>query len=79
VIAPGQKVTLAPGRVHLMLTDLKEPLKEGDMLHVTLQFEKAGPVDATFHVRSVGAQGPADAAANPGQMDPAEGQPGMKK
>jgi periplasmic copper chaperone A len=79
VIAPGQKVTFAPGGIHLMLTDLKEPLKEGEMLHVTLQFEKAGPVDATFHIRSVGAQGPGDAAVKPGQMDQKEGHPGMKK
>ncbi len=78
VIAPGQKVTLAPGGVHLMLTDLNAPLKEGEMLHITLQFEKAGAVDATFHIRSVGAQGPGDAAARPGPADPKEGHPGMK-
>ncbi|HEU0082716.1 MAG TPA: copper chaperone PCu(A)C, partial [Bradyrhizobium sp.] len=30
-IAPGQKVTLAPGGLHVMITELKEPLKEGQM------------------------------------------------
>ena len=58
-IEPGKTVTLAPGGLHLMLTDLKQPLKEGEMLAITLQFEKAGAVDITLHVRGVGAQGPA--------------------
>ena len=78
VIAPGQKVTLAPGGIHLMLTDLKEPLKEGEMLRVTLKFEKAGPLDATFHIRSFGAQGPGDAAGKPGNAKAMEGHSGMK-
>jgi periplasmic copper chaperone A len=68
-IAAGQKVTLAPGGYHIMLTGLTAPLKEGEMLHVTLKFEKAGDIDATFHIRSVGAQGPKDAPGKPGHMD----------
>jgi copper(I)-binding protein len=67
-IAPGQKVTLAPGGYHIMITDLKSPLKEGvGMLHVTLTFEKAGAVDATFHILSVGATG---MGGKSGQMGP---------
>lgn len=66
IIAPGQKVTLAPGGLHLMLTDLNAPLKEGEMLHVVLQFEKAGQIDAGFHIRPVGAQGPDGGQAKPG-------------
>ena len=79
-IAPGQKVTLAPGGVHLMLTDLNAPLKEGEMLHVILQFEKAGQVDAGFHIRSVGAQGPDGGPAKPGAADKSGSgsHPGMK-
>ena len=57
-IEPGKTVTLAPGGFHLMLMDLKQPLKEGELLAVTLQFEKAGKVDATLHIRGVGAQAP---------------------
>lgn len=57
-IEPGKTVTLAPGGFHLMLMDLKQPLKEGELLPVTLQFEKAGKVDATLHIRGVGAQAP---------------------
>ena len=79
-IAPGQKVTLSPGGFHFMLTDLKAPLKEGEMLPITLQFEKAGRVDATFHIRSVGAKGPGEAAGKPGHTDGMgpEGHSGMK-
>lgn len=58
VVEPGKSVTLAPGGFHMMLMDLKEPLKEGGMLPITLAFEKAGKVEVTLHVRSIGAQGP---------------------
>ena len=78
-LPPGRKVTLSPGGYHIMLTGLKAPLKEGEMLHVTLKFEKAGDVDATFHIRSVGAQGPNDAAGKPGHDGmKAGGHSGMK-
>lgn len=42
VIEPGKTVALAPGGYHLMLMELKSPLKQGDKLPVTLEFEKAG-------------------------------------
>jgi copper(I)-binding protein len=38
--------------------DLKSPLKQGDKLPVTLQFEKAGKVQVTLDVQGVGAPGP---------------------
>ena len=37
-IEPGKTVRLAPGGYHLMLSDLKSPLKQGDHLPVTLEF-----------------------------------------
>ena len=58
-IGPGKTVKFAPGGYHLMLMDLKSPLKQGDKLPVTLEFEKAGKVKIAFDVRGVGAQGPA--------------------
>jgi periplasmic copper chaperone A len=61
-IEPGKTVKLAPGGHHLMLMDLKQPLKEGDKVPVTLQFEKAGKVTLSLDVQSVGAKGPAGAA-----------------
>jgi periplasmic copper chaperone A len=58
LIEPGKTVTLAPGGYHLMLQDLKAPLKQGDKLQATLEFEKAGKVDVTLDVQTVGAQSP---------------------
>jgi len=57
-IEPGKTVKLAPGGSHLMLFDLKGPLKLGDKVHVTLKFEKAGDVKLSLDVQGVGAQEP---------------------
>jgi copper(I)-binding protein len=57
-IEPGKTVKLAPGGLHLMMMDLKSPLKQGDKLPITLQFEKAGKVAVTLDVQGVGAPGP---------------------
>jgi len=57
-IEPGKTVKLAPAGYHLMLLDLKSPLKQGDKVPVTLEFEKAGKVKLTFDVQGVGAKGP---------------------
>ncbi len=40
----GQSVKLAPGGYHLMLLDLKQPLKEGDKVPLTLEIEDAKKV-----------------------------------
>ena len=58
-IEPGKTVKLAPGGYHLMLMDLKGPLKQGDKVPVTLEFEKAGKVTLSLDVQGVGAQAPA--------------------
>src|SRR5258707_7833055 len=58
-IEPGKIVKLAPGGFHLMLFDLKAPLKQGDKVPITLEFEKAGKVTLSLDVQSLGAQGPA--------------------
>jgi copper(I)-binding protein len=65
-IDPGKTVKLSPGGYHLMLFDLKSPLKQGDKLPVTLEFEKAGKVNLSLDVQGVGAQGPGAAS---GGMD----------
>jgi copper(I)-binding protein len=58
-IDAGKTVKLAPAGYHLMMTDLKSPLKQGDKLPLTLQFEKAGKVAVTLDVQGVGAAAPA--------------------
>jgi copper(I)-binding protein len=68
-IEPGKTVKLAPGGYHLMLFDLREPLKQGDKVPVTLEFEKAGKVKLSLDVQGIGAQGPAGGDHQGGQMD----------
>ena len=69
-IDPGKTVKLSPGGYHVMLTDLKNPLKQGDKLPITLEFEKAGKVTVPFDVEGVGAQGPTgDSGMGGGKMD----------
>ena len=57
-IEPGKTVKLAPGGYHLMLMDLKNPLKQGDKVPLVLVFEKAGKVNLSLDVQGVGAQAP---------------------
>jgi copper(I)-binding protein len=57
-IPPGKTVTLAPDRFHIMFVTLKQPLKAGDMLPVTLVFANAGRVDVALPVLAIGARGP---------------------
>lgn len=74
IIEPGKTEKLAPGGIHLMMTDLKSPLKQGDRLPVTLQFEKAGKVQVSLDVQGVGAPGPSGGTG--GEMKKMS--PGMK-
>ncbi|MBH9578248.1 copper chaperone PCu(A)C [Inhella proteolytica] len=57
----GQAVTLKPGGYHLMLMGLKQPLKAGDTLPLTLQIERPGKPAETLQlqvpVRALGGQG----------------------
>jgi copper(I)-binding protein len=68
-IEPGKSVKFSPGGYHLMMFDLKSPLKQGDKVPVTLEFEKAGKVTVTLDVQGVGAQAPAATGSSGGQMD----------
>jgi periplasmic copper chaperone A len=67
-IDPGKTVKLAPGGYHLMMFDLKDQLKQGDTVPVTLKFEKAGEVKVSLAVQGVGAQAPGDAAPGGAMM-----------
>jgi hypothetical protein len=77
-IEPGKTVKLAPGGSHLMMFDLKGPLKQGDKVPVTLELEKAGKVQVSLDVQGVGAQGPASAGSSGGKMDMKKMPSGMK-
>jgi len=56
-LKPGAKVDLAPGGYHVMLEDLKQPLKQGETIPLTLRFEKAGSVELKIPVEGMGAGG----------------------
>ena len=56
-IPPGGKLELKPGGYHLMMLDLKQPLKAGDKVPLTLTFEKAGSFDIIIDVEAMGAMG----------------------
>jgi copper(I)-binding protein len=54
-VPAGGRVELKPGGSHLMLVNLKAPLKEGEKLPISLKFEKAGELKAEIEVRALGA------------------------
>jgi hypothetical protein len=78
-IPAGQAVKLAPGGYHIMLMELKAPLKKGDKVPVTLKFEKAGDVKVTFDVQDLGATSPGGMDHTmPGMQQPMKMSPGHK-
>jgi len=46
----GEAVAFKPGGLHIMLFDVKKPLKAGDTLSLTLTFAKAEPLTITVPV-----------------------------
>lgn len=56
-IRPGETVELRPGGVHIMLVNLKGPLREGSRFSGTLTFERAGTTRVEFVVQGLGASG----------------------
>jgi copper(I)-binding protein len=77
-IEAGKTVKLAPGGYHLMMSDLKNPLKRGDKVPVTLEFEKAGKVKLSLDVQGVGAQGPTTTPSSGSKKEMKGMSPGMK-
>ncbi len=65
-VAAGQSVVLKPSGDHIMLMDLKKPLVEGDLLPITLVFEKAGEFTVEATVEPIGAKGPHGMDHQPG-------------
>lgn len=58
------RLEFAPGGLHVMLIDLKQPLKEGARIPLTLVFEKSGAIHVEALVQGIGATSPP--AANQG-------------
>jgi copper(I)-binding protein len=64
-VKPGATVTLKPGGYHIMLTDLKQPLKEGDTFPLSLRFQTAGTIETTVAVAKAGAMSGMDMKSMP--------------
>lgn len=59
-VPPGATVVLSPeGRLHLMLENLRAPLRAGGTVALTLRFERAGEVQVDLPVGRAGATAPA--------------------
>lgn len=71
-IKPGETVTFSPGGFHLMVVGLKSPIVPGDNIKGSLTFEKAGSVDVTYKVESLGATSSSDADASGMKHDHAQ-------
>ncbi len=56
-VKAGETVQLKPGGYHVMLSELRQPLKVGDRFPLTLKFENAGAVEVSVWVEEMGAGG----------------------
>lgn len=54
-LPPGGSVAIAPGKYHIMLMGLKQPLKAGDRFPLTLDFARGGAETVSVAVESLGA------------------------
>ena len=58
-VPAGGTFELKPGGAHLMLKDLKRPLKKGEKVPLTLKLEKGGELKLELTVEEMGARQPA--------------------
>ncbi len=58
-IPAGGTFELKPGGAHLMLMDLRQPLKQGETVPLTLKLEKGGELNVELKVEALGARKPA--------------------
>jgi copper(I)-binding protein len=54
-VIPGGRLELTPSGYHLMLLDLKQPLKAGERFPLTLTFEHGGTILISVGVEGMGA------------------------
>src|SRR5215471_14230405 len=57
-IGPGGRLELKPDGYHLMLIDLKQPLRAGETFPLMLTFERAGTIRTMVTVESMGSAPP---------------------
>jgi copper(I)-binding protein len=54
-VHPSETIAFRPGGLHIMLVDLKAPLKEGETFPLTLVFERSGRVRVDISIGKPGA------------------------
>lgn len=59
-IAAGQTIEMKPGGYHIMLINLVDQLKEGDMIDIAITFKNAGTIETSVPVRKVGSMSAGD-------------------
>lgn len=74
-IPPDVIVVLAPGGNHIMFVGLTAPFEEGQRIPVSLKFLRAGTIETSFDVGSVGAKGPRLQIASTEATPPASSPP----
>ncbi len=57
-VTPAAPIRMSPGGYHIMLTGLKQPLKQGDHVAITLTFAHAAAITAQAVVAGPGASQP---------------------
>jgi len=55
-IEAGSQFRFEPGGHHLMLTELIQPLRAGDQLQLSLQFQQGGVLEISLPILAVGAK-----------------------
>jgi periplasmic copper chaperone A len=63
-LEPGTSTALKPGGQHIMLFELKRPLKQGESFPMAFTFEKAGTIWMQVKVLKAGAMAATDAPAH---------------
>jgi periplasmic copper chaperone A len=58
-IPAGGTFELKPGGAHLMLMDLRRPLKQGETVPLTLKLAKGGELEMELTIEALGARKPA--------------------
>ncbi len=56
-VPAGGGIVMQPGGYHIMLMELKGPLKAGDTFKLKLTFEKSGEIEVDAKVRPIGSGG----------------------
>ena len=51
-LPPGKAIELKPGGYHLMLIDLKQPLKKGDSVPITLKFQGRDKAQKNLEIKA---------------------------